>query len=267
MSPFLRLVLAVLASISLPDRPVELEYEWVGAREGPLLVFLHEGLGSLSMWRDFPQRLAAALGMHGLVYSRPGYGKSTPRAADERWDVDFMHRQARDVLPALLDAVGAGAEPAWLYGHSDGGSIALLFASMFAHRVNGAIVAAPHVFVEDVSVGSIERTRIAYMETQLRDRLARHHEDVDSAFWGWNDTWLHPRFRAWNIERELEAIRAPVLAIQGTDDEYGTMEQLRRIARRVPGTQTLELEHCGHSPHRDCPDAVIEAAVRFAGSR
>lgn len=257
----------MFAHLEWGRRPVRVEYEWVGAAAGPVMVFLHEGLGSLSMWRDFPARLAEALGMRGLVYSRPGYGQSTPRGPDERWDVDFMHIQAREVLPMVLDAAGAGPGPAWLYGHSDGGSIALLYASMFPERAAGLVVAAPHVFVEDLSIESIERTRAAYLETDLRAKLGRHHEDPDSAFWGWNDIWLHPPFRHWNIERELEAIRCPVLAVQGIDDEYGTLEQVHRIARGVPGAEVLELERCGHSPHRDRPDAVIEAAVRFAGSR
>jgi pimeloyl-ACP methyl ester carboxylesterase len=205
--------------------------------------------------------------MRGLVYSRPGYGKSTPRAAGERWDVDFMHRQAHEVLPAVLEAAGAREGRPWIYGHSDGGSIALLHAAQFPRRVAGLIVAAPHVFVEDVAIAAIERARAAYLAADLRGKIARHHDDPDSAFWGWNDIWLHPPFRAWTIERELDAIRCPVLALQGLDDEYGTLEQIRRIARRVPGTELLELEHCGHSPHRDQPDAVIRAAVRFAGSR
>ena len=257
----------VFAAFDWAGRPVRVEYEWVGADKGPVIVFLHEGLGSLSMWRDFPAKLATALGMRGLAYSRPGYGKSTPRGPDERWDVDFMHRQAREVLPKVLEAAGAGGEPVWMYGHSDGGSIALLYAAMFPDRVTGVVVAAPHVFVEDFSIAAIAQARVAYLETDLRARLARHHEDVDSAFWGWNDIWLHEPFLAWNIEGELEAIRAPVLAIQGVDDEYGTMEQVHRIARRVPGAQVLELAHCGHSPHRDQPGAVIDATVRFAGSR
>ena len=257
----------MFAHLEWGGRPVRVEYEWVGAETGPVMVFLHEGLGSLSMWRDFPARLANALGRRGLVYSRPGYGKSTPRAADERWDVDFMHRQAREVLPKVLEATVAGAEPFWIYGHSDGGSVALLHASMFPERVAGLVVAAPHVFVEDFSIAAIEQARVAYVETDLRAKLARHHEDVDSAFWGWTDIWLHQPFRAWNIESELAVIRAPVLAIQGVDDEYGTLEQIHRVVRRVPGAELLELEHCGHSPHRDQPDAVIAATVRFAGSR
>ncbi|MEP7070156.1 MAG: alpha/beta hydrolase [Usitatibacter sp.] len=257
----------MFAHFDWAGRAVRIEYEWVGAASGPVIGFLHEGLGSLSMWRDFPAKLANALGMRGLVYSRPGYGKSTPRGADERWDVDFMHRQAREVLPAVLEAAGAAADPVWIYGHSDGGSIALLYASMFPARAAGLIVAAPHVFVEDLSIASIGETRATYLATDLRARLARHHDDVDSAFWGWNDIWLHPPFREWNIEREIEAIRCPVLALQGVDDEYGTMEQIRRIARRMPDAQTLELARCGHSPHRDQTEVVIAAAVRFAGSR
>ena len=251
----------MLAEIAWDGRAVRIEYEWVG--EGTqTLVFLHEGLGSRAMWRDFPAKLASALGMRALVYSRPGYGKSTPRAQDERWQPDFMHRQAHDVLPAFLDQVGA-REPIWLYGHSDGGSIALLFAARFPERAAGIIAAAPHIFVEDVSVESIQRTRETYLSTDLRDKLARYHDDVDSAFWGWNDIWLDPRFRAWNIEQELGAITAPVLAIQGVDDEYGTMAQVRGIARRLRRCELLALDACGHSPHRDQPEAVIGATVEF----
>jgi len=251
-------------AVTWGGRPVRIEYQWVGQGK-TTCVFLHEGLGSRSMWREFPARLCEALGMRGLVYSRPAYGKSTPRAAGERWNTDFMHRQAHEVLPALLDALGV-REPIWLYGHSDGGSIALLFAARFPERVAGLIVAAPHIFVEDLSVSSIEQTRLAYLETDLRDKLARHHDDVDSAFWGWNEIWLHPPFREWSIEREIAAIRAPLLAVQGTDDEYGTMEQVRGIARQVPHAKVVELAACGHSPHRDQPDALIRAAVEFAGS-
>ena len=251
-------------AVTWGGRPVRIEYQWVGQGK-TTCVFLHEGLGSRSMWREFPARLCEALGMRGLVYSRPAYGKSTPRAAGERWNTDFMHRQAHEVLPALLDALGV-REPIWLYGHSDGGSIALLFAARFPERVAGLIVAAPHIFVEDLSVSSIEQTRLAYLETDLRDKLARHHDDVDSAFWGWNEIWLHPPFREWSIEREIAAIRAPLLAVQGTDDEYGTMEQVRGIARQVSHAKVLELAACGHSPHRDQPDALIRAAVEFAGS-
>jgi len=252
-------------AVTWGGRPVRIEYQWVGQGK-TTCVFLHEGLGSLAMWRDFPARLCEALGMRGLVYSRPAYGKSTPRAAGERWNTDFMHRQAHEVLPALLDALGV-RDPVWLYGHSDGGSIALLFAARFPQRVAGLIVAAPHIFVEDLSVSSIEQTRLAYLETDLRDKLARYHDDVDSAFWGWNDIWLHPPFREWSIEREIAGLRMPLLAVQGVDDEYGTMEQVRGIARQVPHAKVLELAACGHSPHRDQPEAVLRAAVDFVRSR
>ena len=249
------------------ERRVRIEHEWIGAERAgrPLLVFLHEGLGSRSMWRDFPSALCTAAGCRGLVYSRPGYGRSTPRAKDERWGLDFMHRQAYEVLPALLQTLGVGETP-WLVGHSDGGSIALLHAARFPQAVAGLVVLAPHLFVEDVAVASIERTREAFRGTDLPQRLARHHDDVDSAFWGWNHIWLDPAFRAWNIEAEVGAIECPVLAIQGLDDEYGTLEQVRRIRKHLPATLLLELPDCGHSAHRDQPERVIAACAGFIGT-
>lgn len=248
-------------------RPVRIEVQWVGSAQAdaPVLVFLHEGLGSVAMWRDFPALLCQRVGARGLVYSRPGYGRSTPRPADERWQPDFMHRQAREVLPALLQALQVD-QPAWLFGHSDGGSIALLYAAAFPQAVRGAIVLAPHILVEDVSISSIEQARQAYLSTDLPQRLGRYHDDPDSAFWGWNRIWLDPAFRAWSIEREIEAIRCPLLAVQGLDDEYGTLEQIRGIARRVPRTRLLELPACGHSPHKDQPQQVIAAVAGFMGS-
>jgi pimeloyl-ACP methyl ester carboxylesterase len=234
----------------------------------PLIVFLHEGLGSLAMWRDFPQVLCNAAGMHGLVYSRPGYGRSTPRDRDDHWDVDFMHRQAHEVLPALLHAlhIDGMRQPLWLLGHSDGASIALLHAARFPQQVAGVVAMAPHVLVEDISVASIQRTRENYLNTDLKQRLARYHDDVDSAFWGWNDIWLHPPFKAWNIEAEVARIRCPLLAMQGVDDEYGTMEQIHAVARRVPHAELLELPQCGHSPHRDQPGRAIDAVTRFVAA-
>ena len=217
------------------------------------------------MWRDFPQRVCEAAGCRGLVYSRPGYGRSTPRPAEEALNRDFMHRQAHEVLPALLDALGidATADKPWLLGHSDGGSIALLYAAHFPQRTAGAIVLAPHILVEDVSVSSIAKARTAYLETDLRQRLSRHHDDPDSAFWGWNDIWLHPDFKHWSIEKEISTITCPLLAVQGLNDEYGTLEQIRGIARQVPQTQLLELPDCGHSPHRDQPEKLIAAITAF----
>jgi pimeloyl-ACP methyl ester carboxylesterase len=247
--------------IAWRGRAVRIEHAWIeGPSTAPLIVFLHEGLGSVSMWRDWPQRLCAATGCRGLVYSRPGYGRSTPRAADERWAPDFMHRQAHEVLPALLAALDVSAPP-WLFGHSDGGSIALLHAAR--HAVAGVVAVAPHCFVEDLSIASIERARSAYAQGDLRLRLARHHDDPDSAFQGWNGIWLDPAFRDWNIEAELATITAPLLAVQGEDDEYGTLEQVRSIPRRAPQAQVVEIAHCGHSPHRDQPQALQDAVVAF----
>lgn len=251
-------------SIDWRGRSVEIELQWIaGAADAPLMIFLHEGLGSVSMWRDFPRQLCAALGFRGLLYSRPGYGQSTPRPADEAWAPDFMHRQAHEVLPALLLALGIDTriDRPWLFGHSDGGSIALLHAARFPDRVAGLVVLAPHLFVEALSIDSIRKAREAYLHTDLRTRLARHHRDPDSAFWGWNDIWLHPGFRDWTIERELVPITCPVLAVQGRDDEYGTLAQIENIAAVVPQTRLCVLDRCGHSPHRDQP-AALTAAVR-----
>ena len=245
-------------------RAVRVELAWIAPEKSaaPLLVFLHEGLGSVAMWKDFPQALCAAVGCRGLVYSRPGYGRSTPRASDEIWDVDFMHRQAHEVLPALLKALTID-EPVWLFGHSDGGSIALLYAARFPQRVAGAIVLAPHIMVEDLSVQSIEAARTAYLETDLRARLSAYHDDPDSAFWGWNRIWLAPQFRSWSIEQEIESIACPLLALQGTRDEYGTMKQIEGIAQAVAHAELIELPACGHSPQRDQPEQLIAAATRF----
>ena len=258
---------ASFADIDWAGRPVRIEYQWIGRARvnAPLLVFLHEGLGSLSMWKDFPQRLCDAAGCQGLVYSRPGYGHSTPRLAEEAWGLDFMHRQAHEVLPALLKALAIDThiQKPWLLGHSDGGSITLLYAARFVEQIAGAIVLAPHILVEDLSVDSITKARTAYLDTDLRQRLAKYHQDPDSAFWGWNDIWLHPPFREWSIEAEIEAIQCPLLAVQGLDDEYGTLEQIRGIARRVPQTALLELSDCGHSPHRDQAERLIATACAF----
>jgi pimeloyl-ACP methyl ester carboxylesterase len=249
------------------ERRVHIEHRWLrrADADAPLLVFLHEGLGSVSMWRDFPDALCEAMQCRGLVYSRPGYGQSTPRAADEAWDLDFMHRQAYEVLPTLLTALGmdSATDKPWLFGHSDGGSIALLFAAHFPDHVAGAIVMAPHILVEEISVASIADARTAYLQTDLRQRLARHHADVDSAFWGWNDIWLKPAFCDWNITPDLPSITCPLLAIQGVNDEYGTLEQVRGIARLTPQCKVVELADCGHSPHRDRPDRVIAAVSDF----
>ena len=250
---------------------MRIEHQWLSPerRDRPLIVFLHEGLGSLAMWKDFPQRLCGAANCRGLVYSRPGYGRSTARQADEIWNPDFMHRQACEVLPALFEALGmdAAVRPPWLYGHSDGASIALLYAANFPDRVAGAVLAAPHILVEDLSVVSITKARSAYLESDLRQRLAKYHNDPDSAFWGWNRIWLAPEFRDWSIEAEIGSIRCPVLAVQGLDDEYGTLRQIQGIKESLPQTELLELPKCGHSPHRDQPEKLIAAVTQFIHNR
>lgn len=250
--------------IDWAGRRVRIEHQWLNAakQDRPLIVFLHEGLGSVAMWKDFPQALCDAANVRGLVYSRPGYGRSTPRAAAERWNANFMHAQAHEVLPALLEALNVKEKP-WLLGHSDGGSIALLYASRFPDSVAGLVVVAPHLMVEEYGLASIRIAREAYATTGLKEKLARYHEDVDSAFQGWNDIWLDPSFLSWTIEAELPAITCPILAVQGVDDEYGTLEHIHGIARRLPQTQLLELAECGHSPHRDQPAALIRAVKEF----
>lgn len=244
-------------------RETRLEYQWIAPEraDAPLLIFLHEGLGSLAMWKDWPAAACGATGCRGLLYSRPGYGRSTPRAAHEKWQAGYLHEQARDVLPALLRALGVDArrDRPVLYGHSDGGSIALLYASQHPDAVAGVVAAAPHVFVEDMTVRSIAAARRAYLEGDLRGRLARYHDDPDSAFWGWNDIWLDPAFRAWNIEAALPGIRCPVLALQGADDHYASLAQIESIARHAPLATMQVLADCGHTPHRDQPAAVTAA--------
>ena len=253
-------------SLELGDATFEIEYQWLGDGDSsPLVVFLHEGLGSLAMWKGFPAQLCDQGGFRGLVYSRPGYGRSTPRSAGERWWNDFMHRQAHDLLPRLLRALGIdpAVEPPWLLGHSDGGSIALLYAARYPLQVGGVIALSPHIMVEDISIESIEQARAVYQQTDLRQRLGRYHQDPDSAFWGWNDIWLDPAFRNWSITAEIGAIECPLLAIQGIDDEYGSLAQIRGIAERVPQTELLELADCGHSPHRDQAETLLRHTIEF----
>lgn len=251
--------------VDVGGRTLQLETRLIapGRLDAPLLLFLHEGLGSVSAWREFPDWLCEALGWRGLVYSRPGYGRSTPRASGEHWGPDFMHHQARAVLPALLQAMGLAHERPWLLGHSDGASIALLHAAVFPDRVAGLVLMAPHVMVEALTLESIHAVRHAWDTTDLRERLGRHHADPASAFLGWNDAWLDPAFAAWDIRPELASIRCPVLAIQGEDDEYGTLAQLHAIAERVSDTRLQVLPACGHAPHRDQARAVTDAIVQF----
>jgi pimeloyl-ACP methyl ester carboxylesterase len=238
-----------------------LEYvEIDGARADlPTIVMLHEGLGSVSLWRDFPRSVARVTGQRVLVYSRAGYGRSTPLTGPRT--PRYMHDEALIVLPQLLDRMAI--ERPLLFGHSDGASIALIYAGGSGRKVSGLVLLAPHVIVEDLSVTSIAAVGRAYETTDLRGKLSRHHEHVDSMFRGWNEIWLDPAFRNWAIEEYLPRISCPVLAIQGYDDEFGTMEQIERIRRAMPQAELLQLADCRHSPHRDQPEAVLEAAARF----
>jgi pimeloyl-ACP methyl ester carboxylesterase len=249
-----------MAFIEICGRRLEYERIEVAPPERPTLLFLHEGLGSVAMWRDFPGRAAHATGCNAVVYSRYGYGNSEPLHEDR--GVRYMHDEALLALPELLGKL-ALARPI-LVGHSDGGSIALIHAGAApAAAIAGLMLMAPHVMVEDVSVASIAAAKRAWETADLRGRLGRYHAEVDSAFLGWNRIWLDPAFRDWNIEEYLPRIACPVLAIQGEDDEYGTMEQLARIGRAVPDAELVALADCRHSPHRDQPGAVLEAMTRF----
>lgn len=223
-------------------------------------MFLHEGLGSVSLWRDFPHRLAAATGRPALVYSRHGYGWSDPLTSPQ--PVDFMHREALTVLPAVVDTLEIG-DP-WLIGHSDGASIALIQAGIGGLDVRGMVALAPHVFVEPESLAGARTALQAFETTDMAERMSRYHRDPAATFYGWYDAWQSPDFREWNIEGVLGGIDCPVLVVQGADDQYGTVAQLDAIETGVAGfTRRLWLEECGHSPHLDRPTEVLTATVAF----
>jgi pimeloyl-ACP methyl ester carboxylesterase len=225
----------------------------------PTIVMLHEGLGSVAHWKDFPSRLADETGAGVFLYSRYGHGGSDVLEAAR--SISYMHHEAQVVLPEILQK--AGIERPLLLGHSDGASIAILYAGTFPESPAGLILEAPHVFVEDITVSSIAQARVLYNETDLPQRLGRYHANVDALFWGWNNIWLDPRFRDWNIESYLDSIRCPVLVIQGAEDEYGTTKQIEAIQRRIPSASAVKLENCRHAPHRDRCDATLAAISSF----
>lgn len=225
----------------------------------PVIVFLHEGLGSASMWRDFPRSVVRRTGCPAVIYSRYGYGNSD--LLDGERQVDYMHREALESLPELLEKL-AVRNPI-LLGHSDGASIALIYAGAL-NDTRALILLAPHVFVEDLTIDSIDAAKMAFKTTNLAEKLAPYHRDPASTFWGWNRIWLDSTFRSWNIEQFLPHIKCPVLAMQGLDDQYGTLAQLDSIERQVPArVERVHLENCRHSPHRDHPTRVIEAIGSF----
>jgi len=240
---------------------LRLEYRDYPAAEpgGPVLVLLHEGLGCVAMWGSFPERLAAQTGCRTIAWSRAGYGGSEPYARPRQ--PDYMHIEAQEALPALL--VALDIERPFLIGHSDGASIALIHAGAFPDRPVGVVVMAPHEFVEEETLAGIRAARETWATTDMPKKLARYHHDPERVFHDWNDTWLSPAFRDWNIEQYLPAIRCPVLALQGQEDNYATMRQIDAIAEQVPGTELLKLPACGHSPHRDQPGAVLSALAAF----
>jgi len=249
-----------MAFVTVQGHRLEVERVAGTRAEAATLVFLHEGLGSVALWRDFPVKLAARTGAPALVYSRRGYGNSDRLDAPRK--VDYMHDEALVGLPELLREVGI-SNPI-LIGHSDGASIALIHAGSGRWPVRALLLEAPHVFVEDVTVASIEQAKATYRTTDLGKRLGRYHDDPDHAFWGWNDIWLDPAFRSWTIAEYLPGVRCPVLAIQGADDEYGTLAQLDAVERGVSGPfERLVLANCKHSPHRDQEAQTLEAMARF----
>ena len=240
-----------------------LETQRIPGDARPELVFLHEGLGSVSHWRDFPAQVAAATKCPVSVYSRYGSGNSD--LLTEPRPVTYMHDEALHSLPALLAELKI--DNPILIGHSDGASIALIYSGSH-DRVRGLVLLAPHVFVEDLSIASITQAKTAFETTDLSQKLARHHRDAARTFWGWNNIWLHPDFRRWNIEEYLPSISCPILAIQGLDDPYGTMAQVEAIARQSGGpVEILALHNCRHAAHRDNPQAVLEAISKFVQAR
>jgi len=244
----------------------DLEYRMIGPApaDAPTIVMLHEGLGSAALWSDFPDLLQQATGAGVFVYSRAGYGASSPAKLPR--PLDYMHREALDVLPKLLEAIGF--RRGILLGHSDGASIAAIYAGgVQDHRVRAIALIAPHFIVEDISVTSIAEIRTAYETTNLREKLARWHKDVDNAFYGWNGAWLDPEFRAWDISEFLAYVRVPVAIIQGADDQYGTIRQVE-VARQecyCPVDVTM-LAGAGHSPHREATGATLDAISEFANA-
>jgi pimeloyl-ACP methyl ester carboxylesterase len=241
-----------------------LETLWIEPRSSarPTLVLLHEGLGSVALWKDFPAKLAGRTGCGVLVYSRYGHGNS--EKLTEKRPVRFIHQEGEVVLPQLLDKLGI-VKPV-LIGHSDGGSIALIFAGRYPDAVSGLILEAPHIFVEDLSVASIAQAKTTYETTDFPQRLGRYHANVDATFWGWNDIWLDPEFRSWNIEEYVPRTTCSVLCIQGEQDEYGTIAQVESIKAGAPQTQIAMLPNCKHSPHRDQETRTLELMGEFIGA-
>jgi pimeloyl-ACP methyl ester carboxylesterase len=250
--------------LDIGDARLEFRMTGPGPEDAPTLVLLHEGLGGAGLWRDFPERLAAATGAGVFSYSRAGYGRSSPVALPR--PLTYMHDEARDVLPHLLDRIGFRS--GFLVGHSDGASIATIYMGERADaRVRGLVLLAPHFFAEDHGIAAIERAREAYRSGELRERLGRWHDDPDNAFRGWNDAWLDPAFRRWDLTGFLPRIDVPVLIVQGTEDDYGTGAQIDAALERCGApVEVALLEGVGHSPQRDAPEETLRAIAGFTES-
>ncbi len=254
--------------IHLSDTSGRLEAVWIGPgpADAPTLVFLHEGLGCMAMWRDFPSRMAEITGCGALVFSRLGYGGSDPCPLPR--PVTFMHHEGRSVLPEVLRQTGIRDH--LLVGHSDGGSIALIYAGGNPRPgLKGVVTLAAHVFCEDLTRRSIQAARERYLDGDLKARLSVYHGDnTDCAFWGWNDVWLHPDFRHWTIEAFLPSIRVPLLAIQGDNDPYGSQGQIDRIQATTGSATVVEVvSGCGHAPHIEKAGAVLTTTADFMTDR
>ena len=248
--------------ISIDGKRLETVWHGPSPRDAPTLVFLHEGLGCVTMWGDFPAKMAAATGCGAFVYSRLGYGNSDSCVLPR--PIEFMHHEGLEVLPRALDA--AGICECILIGHSDGGSIAIIYAGgTKAIPLRGLITEAAHVFCENITVHAIRDAREKYTKGGLRRNLEKYHGlNTDGAFWGWNDVWLHPDFGDWNIEEYVPGISVPMLVIQGDNDTYGTAAQVRSISRHATtSTEVVTLSDCGHSPHREHQTLVLQAMVDF----
>lgn len=230
----------------------------------PTIVLLHEALGSVSHWRDFPQQLARATGLGVFAYSRQGHGQSPALTPGPR-GLRYLHHEAETILPKVL--ADAEIDRPILFGHSDGAAIALLYAAAFPANPRALVLAAPHVFVEDVTIAAIRQVQAAHATTDLPARLARHHANADALFASWIETWLDPPFRAWNIEASLPAIQCPLLALHGRDDEYFTVAQVHSLRQHIPHAESLILASCGHSPHRQQPEVTLSATAHFVTSR
>lgn len=242
---------------------VALEYACYGPPPGktPTIVMLHEGLGCVALWRDVPQRIAEATGLGVFVYSRQGYGGSDPASLPR--PLDYMTREAVDVLGAVLDAAGLG--PVLLLGHSDGATIACIYAgSVSDMRVRGLILMAPHFFTEPQGLATIRAAGTAYRSGDLKEKLAQYHDDVDGVFEGWHDVWTDPAFESWDVAEAIDHLRIPVLAVQGRADPYGTVAQIAEIEARIYAPlETVILDQCGHDPHLEHPQATLHAVTGF----